>query len=394
MKYSSALLALVVASASVHAQQPDPTAYGAGLFMTLNTAGLTSLAQAATGAATQLLPALFGGNKTILAPTNDAYAAIASANLSPEILLATLQYHLINSAVNVGDIDDSRPTIATSSLVGDQYVQLPNGRPQAIVFRKYDNKTVYVAEASRNVSFVNATDGPQYQNLRIQPITQVLRIPGNLSSVAADIGATALTTALTQLNLLAALQSSRTGLTIFAPNDAAFAAAASGLVQAGPEQVSNVLHTHILNGTVAYSSLLTGRGAPTTRVAASGNTLTFGTQNGAMTVSSGSATARIIRTDVLASNAVVHVIDAVLANPASNPAAADAAFNAAVAANANQAPPGGAGAGGAGAAAGAAAGGGGAAAGGADKKNSAFKLNTGSAAVIGLSIAAAAALLL
>ncbi len=377
MKYTSALLALAAASSALAQQTGNVTEYATGLVAALNSAGLTSLAEAAQGASEQLIPALQNGNKTVLAPTNEAFAAIASANLSPEILVATLSYHVINSTVNVGNISSSGSTIASSSLVGEEYVQLPNNRSQVVVFRKYGNDTAYVAEAARNVSFVNATDGPQYQNLRVQPITQVLSIPGNLTTVATELGASSLAEALTQANLLETLQNSRNGLTIFAPNNAAFEAAAETIAQATPEQVANVLTTHVINGTVAYSTVLTAPNAPKSLIAASGNNLTFGMQDGGLTVSSGNATARIIRTDVLASNAVVHVIDAVLANPASNPAAASSAFAGATSSAATQPAP-------APTSTGSGSGSGGA--------NAGFKLDAGFAAVAGLTVAGVAAL--
>jgi len=90
------------------------------------------------------------------------------------------------------------------------------------------------------------------------------------------------------------------------------------------------------SGTVAYSSLLTGDNAVTSAVSASGNNLTFAMADGGLTVSSGNATARIVRTDVLANNGVVHVIDAVLANTEANPGAASSAFSSATAAAATQ----------------------------------------------------------
>jgi len=59
---------------------------------------------------------------------------------------------------------------------------------------------------------------------------------------------------------------------------------------------------------------------------ASGETLSFMTNKTGTYVMSGLSMARIIRSDVLVKNGVVHVIDGVLANTASDTAAASSAY--------------------------------------------------------------------
>lgn len=72
-----------------------------------------------------------------------------------------------------------------------------------------------------------------------------------------------------------------------------------------------MLLNHIVNGSTIYSSDFSTAQPP---LSGSGTTLTFGTGGSGtgMTVSSGSITANIIRSDVLASNAVIHLIDKIL----------------------------------------------------------------------------------
>lgn len=108
----------------------------------------------------------------------------------------------------------------------------------------------------------------------------------------------------------------------------AIGAVQSAISAASPEQQTAVLANHVLNSTVVYSTQLAGDddGNVRSAVSASGQTLTFEDGDDGLVVRSGNVTARIIRSDVLTNNGVVHVIDAVLLNTENN---AEAAANAA-----------------------------------------------------------------
>lgn len=179
-----------------------------------------------------------------MAPSNDAFAALG--NISNDALIATLQYHVLNGTILVGDIPESGNLIVNSFLNNPEYVQLPNNASQVVVLSRTGDNSYSIIEASQNASFASQQDGPTYQNLLVQPINTVLNIPGNLSSVVTALNATQLASALTQANLLETLQNSRNGLTVFAPTDAAFEAAQSTISAATPEQLTNVLATHVI----------------------------------------------------------------------------------------------------------------------------------------------------
>jgi uncharacterized surface protein with fasciclin (FAS1) repeats len=110
------------------------------------------------------------------------------------------------------------------------------------------------------------------------------------------------------------------GFTLFAPNDAALMAARSSLPNISVE--ATVIGNHIINGSTVYSSSLTKSANFTS---SSGETLSFITNNTGTYVMSGSSVAKIVKSDVLVKNGVVHVIDGVLDNTASNAAAASSA---------------------------------------------------------------------
>ncbi len=120
--------------------------------------------------------------------------------------------------------------------------------------KQANNNTGYVQLASGNVSFALTQDGPQYENIRVQPITQVLTIPGSTSDVAGQLGASQLAQLLSGANLVQALDDSI--VTVFAPTNEAIQQVQSTVEAATEEQRTAVLLNHVLNGTVVYSTSL------------------------------------------------------------------------------------------------------------------------------------------
>jgi basic membrane lipoprotein Med (substrate-binding protein (PBP1-ABC) superfamily) len=102
--------------------------------------------------------------------------------------------------------------------------------------------------------------------------------------------------------------------TVFAPTDAAFAAALEALgmtaedLLADPELLTNILLYHVVPG--AMTSSMIGAGMPGTLPTLNGAELTL--TYGDMLMVDG---ANVVMTDVLARNGVIHVIDAVLLPP-------------------------------------------------------------------------------
>lgn len=195
-----------------------------------------------------------------------------------------------------------------------------------------DNDQYIVLLANKNVTFTNSTDGPSFQNILVQPINEVLSIPGNLSSVAQSAGLDQISQLLQSANLIQPLQSAK-GITLFAPTDAAVRSALQQIQSASKEQQMAVLANHVINGTVVYSSQLPfgddDDSATRNATSASGQVLSFEKQDGGMTVRSGNITARILQSDVLIGNGVVHSIDSVLLNTEVNQQAADEAASSA-----------------------------------------------------------------
>ena len=97
--------------------------------------------------------------------------------------------------------------------------------------------------------------------------------------------------------------------TVFAPTDEAFAKLPAGTLEnlLKPEnkaKLRRILTYHVVSGTVMAGDVVKVQSAN----AVSGDTVKIGAQNGGVTVNQ----ANVVKTDITASNGVIHVIDAVM----------------------------------------------------------------------------------
>jgi uncharacterized surface protein with fasciclin (FAS1) repeats len=141
---------------------------------------------------------------------------------------------------------------------------------------------------------------------------EVVEAPKNIVGIAlADPQFSTLTAALTKANLVTTLQG--TGpFTVFAPNNAAFTKAGiTSLDGLSAAALTPILTTHVLSGTVKAADVKSGS-APT--VNANNNIYLSKNTDGVFI----NGNIRIIATDVMASNGVIHVIDNVIIPPSEN----------------------------------------------------------------------------
>jgi uncharacterized surface protein with fasciclin (FAS1) repeats len=97
--------------------------------------------------------------------------------------------------------------------------------------------------------------------------------------------------------------------TVFAPTDEAFAKLPAGTLESllKPEnkaKLQRILTYHVVSGKVMASDVVKLQSAK----AVSGDTISIAARNGSVTVDK----ARVVKTDIIASNGVIHVIDAVI----------------------------------------------------------------------------------
>ena len=269
------------------------------------------------------------GDKTVFAPTNEAFTAggfpenftaesseEAVTGLGEVLLTQLVQYHIVDS-----DVTDDEIGVTPATTVVDTLVL---GGVEGSSIRYGDNDSVPLiltreSEDAEGFSIFNngepiAVNGEPTEvgNLQIYTIDQVIPLPPSLAELAESAGLTQLATVLTDAGLLEALNSSSGGLTIFAPNDAAFDAIASDLEGLDEETVAAVLQNHVVNGTVAFSDDIddeddTDSDDDDQVTPLAGEAFTFSVNDTGIFVTSGNATAEIVGTDYLFNGGVVHV---------------------------------------------------------------------------------------
>ncbi|MDP6235165.1 MAG: fasciclin domain-containing protein [Candidatus Poseidoniaceae archaeon] len=261
----------------------------------IHTSLVAALAQA------NLVTTLQGtGPFTVFAPTDAAFTAagidLSSFDTDAEnaTLVDILTYHVVSGDYQSGDLSSAGTATA---LNGDNVTFTVNAAG------------VQVNDANVVTADVAATNGI------IHVIDKVLMPPADLvdiPTVAAGTGIhTSLVAALTQANLVTTLQG--TGpFTVFAPTDAAFAAAGIDLstfdTDAENATLVDILTYHVVSGSVASTALTDGL----TATALNGDNVTFTVNAAGVQVND----ANVVTADVAASNGIIHVIDKVLMPPA------------------------------------------------------------------------------
>ncbi|MSR59306.1 MAG: fasciclin domain-containing protein [Planctomycetaceae bacterium] len=237
---------------------------------------------------------------TVFAPTDEAFSKLPEGTvetlLKPENkkqLIAVLTYHVVAGKVLAADVVklDAAPTV--------------NGQRVNI---KVDEGKVQVDGA--NVVKVDI----QCSNGVIHVIDQVILPSADNIPQTADKAAifTTLLAAAKAAGLVEALSGDKP-LTVFAPTDDAFAALPEGTVETllkpeNKEKLAGILKYHVVAGRFFSSDLLSGKEVTTLQ----GGKLSVAMKDGKAKV----LNAGLVKTDIDASNGVVHVIDTVLLPPA------------------------------------------------------------------------------
>jgi len=251
-------------------------------------AGFSTLATALTEAS--LIDALKAeGPFTVFAPTDAAFEALPEGTLTalladPDALAEVLTYHVVSGRVYARDLDGvvSSPTLA--------------GYP--VLFDLSDGAKINGVDISS--TDILTTNGV------IHVIDEVLLPPaGDIVEIAVAGGFNTLAAALTEANLVEALQAEGP-FTVFAPTDDAFAALPEGVLDgllADTEALTDVLLYHVVSGQIFSGDLSDGTTAETLQ----GQSITVGLSDGVMIDD-----ASVTSADIIAKNGVIHVIDEVL----------------------------------------------------------------------------------
>ena len=255
------------------------------------------------------------GPFTVFAPTNAAFNKLGKATIDalladPEKLKGILTYHVLQGAAYSGDA----AKLAVASTV--------NGAPV-----KFGSANGRLQINGANITSANllGTNGV------IHVIDTVILPPDKtvVEIAAADRQFSTLVAAVQAAGLVETL-SGKGPFTVFAPTDAAFAALGKETIDAllaDPEKLKAILTYHVA-GEAIYSSDLSAKGSFTS---VNGAPAAFKLEGGSAYING----AKITAANILASNGVIHVIDAVILPPDKNIveiAAADPQFSTLVAA--------------------------------------------------------------
>ncbi|KAI8937167.1 hypothetical protein NX059_006379 [Plenodomus lindquistii] len=272
----------------------------------LNSTSDLSTLNGLVGGLPELLGQLGGlTNITLLAPSNAAFAEVDNATLSgltanTGLVTALLQYHVLNGTYLADAITNTSVFVPTS-LTNTLFTNVTGGqRVEAI--NNDGNVTFYsglLSNSSVTTANVNFTGGV------IHIIDRLLVIPETATETLSAANLTSLSGALNATNLVDTVNTTP-NLTIFAPNNEAIQNIGSALANLTTDQITDVLTYHVVSG-LGYSS---GLENGTELVTVNGESLTVTIGEGGIFVNN----ARVVVSDVLIANGVVHVIDEVL-NP-------------------------------------------------------------------------------
>jgi len=237
------------------------------------------------------------GDFTVFAPTDDAFAAagINLDDLSNEALTEVLLYHVLGAAVPAGNIADGQSYAASLNTNG------PNESALTIGLKKNSDGVFVNGETQVVVADVVANNGV------IHAVNQVLSPQSIVEFTVANENLSALTNALTDVNLVDAL-SGTDPLTVFAPNNEAFDAISDVVAGLTPEQLTQVLTYHVVSGNVRAENIVAGS-VPTLNSDAN---ITLSLENGAQIIDAAGNVVNIIATDIQGTNGVIHLLEAVL----------------------------------------------------------------------------------
>jgi transforming growth factor-beta-induced protein len=244
------------------------------------------------------------GPFTVFAPTNAAFAKLLEElKVTKEALLAdkalltqVLTYHVLAGQVLAADIKDN----ATPSTVQGQPIRLDT-----------DGGKVVITDARGRTSNVTATDIKATNGVIHVIDTVILPTTQNIVQIAQSLPQFSI---LVEAVVAAGLADAVSGgtLTVFAPTNDAFAALLAELkvtkeaLLADKALLTKVLTYHVLPARVLKADVPVGKPITTLQ----GGTFTID-KNFVITDAS-HRTAKIVATDVIATNGVIHVIDKVI----------------------------------------------------------------------------------
>jgi len=262
------------------------------------------------------------GEFTVFAPTDDAFAALPEGTVEslledPEgALKDILLYHVVGSAVPAETVVtlDSADTLqgeAVSIAVVDGEVVLNDSAKVIIPDIEASNGIIHVIDAV--ILPPSMTEAAAEDEMDAKSIAEIAAEDGRFTTLVAAVEAAGLAETL----------SGEGEFTVFAPTDDAFAALPEGTVESlleDPEgALKDILLYHVLSQVVPAADVVNYEGVQTIE----GENIAIAVVDGDVVLND---SAKVVLTDIAASNGIIHVIDAVLLPPSITEAAAEEAM--------------------------------------------------------------------
>ncbi|WOD44007.1 fasciclin domain-containing protein [Hwangdonia lutea] len=279
----------------------------------LNTPELSSLVTALQAADGDLVNILSGaGPFTVLAPTNDAFAAFLAdnnfaslADVPTDVLSQVLLNHVIDGKVMSTDLITAGSGYASTNATGA-------GDNNMSVFYNTSSGVQFNGISTVSTADVEVTNGV------IHIVDKVIGLPTVVDHALANPSFSNLVAALGAADGdLVTVLSGAGPFTVLAPDDAAFTTFLDGtpLANVPTDALSNILLNHVLSGVTMSTDLTTAVAGYTNTNAIgpgmSNLSLYYNTDNGV--VFNGIST--VAKADVVASNGIIHAVDAVIDIP-------------------------------------------------------------------------------
>ena len=276
------------ASSEAEAKSIAATAVEAGMFNTL------IAAVQAAGLAETLTT---GGDFTVFAPTDDAFAKLPAGTVDalladPDRLRTILKYHVVDGRVSA------------SQVMGMDSAVTLTGQPVSIDTAdgvKIDNASVIKADIQCSNGIIHVIDNV----ILPKNIVEFASAADNFQTLVAAVQAAGL------VDVLAG----DGPFTVFAPTDEAFSALPAGTLESllkpeNKDQLTEILTYHVVPGHVTAAEVIDMDSATT----AQGGMLDIETKrnNDGEVKSVHIDEAKVIKTDLFGSNGVIHVIDSVI----------------------------------------------------------------------------------
>ena len=244
---------------------------------------------------------------SVFAPTNAAFDALPDGTLDmlladPVALQQVLLYHVIDTAL--GEEYPDLGFFATLDSSGHS-IQLYTGADGGGDSDDSDDNDERLVNDSTAVTTIEASNGAVYS------VGAVL-MPRSITATAVQSPVhNTLETAVGAAGVATTLDTT-SGLTVFAPVDAAFAALPDGVLDSlleddGDMDLANVLTYHVVPAVLDAEAVVAA--APTSVATLQGDTIDVAVVDGGVVLNE---TVNVVITDIVATNGIVHVIDAVL----------------------------------------------------------------------------------